>query len=112
MSTQQRRAIPPDAISQICGYLINEKPKPQELREWVETWLDTYCPNESAKAALERARVIEVLDRWAHANDDTYRIAEHDDCFMCVSTERSLGDGATPDAARATAAAAIERGEL
>ena len=48
MSESKRDFVQATAIQQLCGYLWNEHGNVtrEELREWVETWLDTYCPPE------------------------------------------------------------------
>ncbi len=55
-------------------------------------------PGADLAVALERARVVGVLDAWAAKNDDT-RVA-------------GPFQAETPDAARAAAAKAIEAGEV
>jgi hypothetical protein len=49
-----KMTVSPDGMKQLLGYLINMKPAPSELREWVETWLDAWCPPPVQKDRVER----------------------------------------------------------
>lgn len=78
----------------------------------------------AVQAAIERARVLGVLDGWAGTDMGLQHVTRHNDRpdrsdpmqWMCELTY--LDDqcanyyGSTPDEARAKAAAAIERGEV
>lgn len=70
--------------------------------------------------ALERARVVGVLDAWQSADrlsreSALFHTSGHSWCIALVSNSggtRSYFYGDTPDAARAAAAKAIEAGEV
>jgi hypothetical protein len=78
---------------------------------------------EAACEALERARVVAVLDGWAARQDNSGQVTVYSSedadsgerlhwcCGLHGRASRGY-IGATPDAARAAAAAAIESGEL
>lgn len=43
-----KQAVPARGISQLAGYILNEAPfvSQTDLREWIETWLDAWCPRD------------------------------------------------------------------
>ena len=76
----------------------------------------------AARASLGRARVVAVLDAWARDCPELdgsrtvaleFREADHQwICRMYDGDYMSARAGKTPDAARAAAAAAIEKGSV
>lgn len=72
---------------------------------------------EMIAAALERARVVGVLDGWAEKNSARYQLLSLGASLARVSLVKQGApachfDANTPDAARAAAARAIEAGEV
>jgi len=70
-------------------------------------------------SALERARVVGVLDGWRQVAGRTWTLAYRDSCILRahdMATGAIVGehvfDGQSPDKARAAAAKAIEAGEV
>lgn len=49
------RVVAPDGITQLVGYLLNESPTPTVLREWVVTWLDTWCPKPTIEELIAKS---------------------------------------------------------
>ncbi len=98
-------------IQQIIAYLWNEHGNVtrSELRKWVEAWLDTYCPKQTA--GLPEKRTSAWLDRdavraalqWGSADDgDKVRLYTTELVVPC--TRRPLvyphdGTGASIEAA-------------
>jgi len=67
--------------------------------------------------ALERARVVAVLDGWADKPGRSHSTGTYATACICFLEGKQTGDGGefsgpTPDAARAAAARAIENGEV
>ncbi len=90
-----------------------------EARDRAALCTRIHAEDEATLAALERARVVGVLDVWAEKHK-SLNWASWPDCgpngYACCLThlDDSTRDfyGPTPDAARAAAAKAIEAGEV
>jgi hypothetical protein len=52
-----KEAVPARGVSQLAGYILNEAPftAKTELREWIETWLDAWCPLPVGSVAAQPA---------------------------------------------------------
>lgn len=50
-----RKPVSKDGRDQLLGYLINLSQDQAATREWIETWLDAWCPLPTIDELIERS---------------------------------------------------------